>query len=123
MVEKGPSGHFCSRRKPYVCSGRSRKRGSRRAEYATSAGSKLEYDFARRVRTTTVLEGFTCAGERKYLGDDKQIFAAEGRAGMLKLALRRASSHPQAFPAMQLALLHGEMGNNKYRLSALGASD
>ena len=40
-------------------------------KYATSAGSNLEYDFARRVRTSTVLEGFTCAGERKYFGDDR----------------------------------------------------
>ena len=38
---------------------------------ATSAGSNLEYDFARRVRTSTVLEGFTCSGERKYFGDDR----------------------------------------------------
>ena len=36
-----------------------------------SVGSNLEYDFARRVRTSTVLEGFTCAGERKYFGDDR----------------------------------------------------
>jgi hypothetical protein len=28
-------------------------------KYATSGGSNLEYDFARRVRTSTVLEGFT----------------------------------------------------------------
>jgi tetratricopeptide (TPR) repeat protein len=41
----------------------------------------------------------------------KQVYAAEGRAGMLKLALQRASRQPQAFPAMQLALLQGEMGN------------
>ena len=40
-------------------------------KYATSAGSNLEYDFARRVRTSTVLEGFTCARERKYFGDDR----------------------------------------------------
>src|SRR5262252_5203493 len=40
-------------------------------KYATSAGSNLEYDFARRVHTSTVLEGFTCAGERKYFGDDR----------------------------------------------------
>jgi DNA-binding winged helix-turn-helix (wHTH) protein/tetratricopeptide (TPR) repeat protein len=41
----------------------------------------------------------------------KQIYTAEGRLGMTKLALQRASSQPQAFPAMQLALFHGEMGN------------
>jgi DNA-binding winged helix-turn-helix (wHTH) protein/tetratricopeptide (TPR) repeat protein len=41
----------------------------------------------------------------------KQIYAAQGRLGMTKLALQRASSQPHAFPAMQLALFHGEMGN------------
>src|SRR5215467_14859305 len=40
-------------------------------KYATSAGSNLEYDFARRVRANSVLEGVTCAGERKYFGDDR----------------------------------------------------
>ena len=39
--------------------------------YATLAGGNLEYDFARRVLTSTVLEGFTGAGERKYFGDDR----------------------------------------------------
>jgi DNA-binding winged helix-turn-helix (wHTH) protein/tetratricopeptide (TPR) repeat protein len=38
----------------------------------------------------------------------KEIYAGEGQAGMRKLALERASSQPQAFPAMQLALLHAE---------------
>jgi tetratricopeptide (TPR) repeat protein len=41
----------------------------------------------------------------------RQVYAAEGRAGMLKLALQRASTQPQAFPAMQLALLQAETGN------------
>jgi tetratricopeptide (TPR) repeat protein len=41
----------------------------------------------------------------------KQTFAAEGRAGMLRLVLQRASKAPQAFPAMQLALFHGEAGD------------
>jgi tetratricopeptide (TPR) repeat protein len=41
----------------------------------------------------------------------KQTFAAEGRAGMVKLVLQRASQDPQAFPAMQLALFYGEAGD------------
>jgi DNA-binding winged helix-turn-helix (wHTH) protein len=41
----------------------------------------------------------------------RQMFAAEGRPGMLRRALQRASRDPQAFPAMQLALFHGEAGD------------
>jgi hypothetical protein len=41
----------------------------------------------------------------------KETFAAEGRAGMLKMALQRAARDPKAFPAMQLALFHGETGD------------
>src|SRR5207253_1696768 len=38
---------------------------------STSAGGNLEYDFARRVPAGSVLERLTCAGERKYFGDDR----------------------------------------------------
>jgi DNA-binding winged helix-turn-helix (wHTH) protein/tetratricopeptide (TPR) repeat protein len=41
----------------------------------------------------------------------RQVYAAEGRLGMFKLALERASNQPQAFPAMQLALFHAELGH------------
>jgi DNA-binding winged helix-turn-helix (wHTH) protein len=41
----------------------------------------------------------------------RHTFATEGRSGMLKLVLQQASKAPQAFPAMQLALFHGEAGN------------
>jgi tetratricopeptide (TPR) repeat protein len=41
----------------------------------------------------------------------KQLYASEGRAGLLRLALERASRDPDAFPAMQLALFHAEAGN------------
>ena len=40
----------------------------------------------------------------------KQAYAAGGRAGVVRLFLERASSQPQAFPAMQLALFYGEAG-------------
>lgn len=41
----------------------------------------------------------------------KRTCAAEGRAGLVKLVLRRASIQPEAVPAMQLALFHGEAGD------------
>ncbi len=54
-----------------VCSAPSgRKRASLPAEIRHRT-SNLEYDFARRVPTSAVLEGLTCAGERKYFGDDR----------------------------------------------------
>jgi tetratricopeptide (TPR) repeat protein len=40
----------------------------------------------------------------------RQAHAAGGRAGVVRLFLERASSQPQAFPAMQLALFYGEAG-------------
>jgi DNA-binding winged helix-turn-helix (wHTH) protein/thioredoxin-like negative regulator of GroEL len=40
----------------------------------------------------------------------KQAHASGGRAGVFRLFLERASSQPQAFPAMQLALFYGEAG-------------
>jgi tetratricopeptide (TPR) repeat protein len=41
----------------------------------------------------------------------KQAYAAGGCAGVWALFLQRASSQPQAFPAMQLAILCGETGD------------
>jgi len=41
----------------------------------------------------------------------KQTYSAEGPAGMRKLALERAARQPQAFPAMQLALIYAEAGD------------
>jgi len=41
----------------------------------------------------------------------KQAYAAQGYAGVLALLRERAMSHPQAFPAMQLAIIHGESGD------------
>jgi DNA-binding winged helix-turn-helix (wHTH) protein/thioredoxin-like negative regulator of GroEL len=41
----------------------------------------------------------------------KQIYATEGRAGVVKLFLQRASRQPEAFPAMQLAVHYGEAGD------------
>jgi len=40
----------------------------------------------------------------------QQAYAAGGLAGLIRLFLKRASSEPQAFPAMQLALFYGEAG-------------
>jgi tetratricopeptide (TPR) repeat protein len=40
----------------------------------------------------------------------KRAYAAGGVAGVLELALEFAANHPQAVPAMQLALFHGELG-------------
>jgi DNA-binding winged helix-turn-helix (wHTH) protein/tetratricopeptide (TPR) repeat protein len=40
----------------------------------------------------------------------KQAHATAGRMGVVRLLLERASSQPQAFPAMQLALFYGEAG-------------
>ena len=41
----------------------------------------------------------------------KQAYAAGGRAGVRAFFLQRASSQPQAFPAMQLAIVYGEAGD------------
>src|SRR5215471_21790119 len=41
----------------------------------------------------------------------KQAYADGGIAGVQRLGLQFASRHPQAVPAMQLALLHGELGS------------
>ena len=41
----------------------------------------------------------------------KRTWAVGGRAGMVKLVLERASSLPQAFPSIQLALFNGEAGD------------
>jgi hypothetical protein len=41
----------------------------------------------------------------------QQAYAAGGRAGVIRHILERASSQPQAFPAMQLALFHAEGGD------------
>jgi tetratricopeptide (TPR) repeat protein len=45
------------------------------------------------------------------LGQLKRTWAEGGRAAMIKLVLQRASEQPQAFPAMQLALFNGEVGD------------
>jgi tetratricopeptide (TPR) repeat protein len=41
----------------------------------------------------------------------KRVFEQGGRAGVVRLVLERAASHPQAFPAMQLAIFYGEAGD------------
>jgi DNA-binding winged helix-turn-helix (wHTH) protein/predicted Zn-dependent protease len=48
---------------------------------------------------------------KEMLEDLKQCFASEGRFGMVKRVLDGASKNPQAFPAVQLALFHGETGD------------
>ena len=40
----------------------------------------------------------------------QQAYSSGGVAGVLKLGLQFATDHPQAVPAMQLALFHGELG-------------
>jgi len=40
----------------------------------------------------------------------KQAYTQGGVAGVMRLGLEFAASHPQAVPAMQLALFHGELG-------------
>src|SRR4051812_43136756 len=67
MVEKGASGISVR------AGGTGRSATVRRfvQKYATSAGGDLEYYFARRVPASSVLEGFTCAGERIYFRDDR----------------------------------------------------
>jgi DNA-binding winged helix-turn-helix (wHTH) protein/tetratricopeptide (TPR) repeat protein len=40
----------------------------------------------------------------------KKAYAEGGVAGVQKLALEFAANHPQAIPAMQLAIMHGELG-------------
>jgi len=39
--------------------------------FSQKQSSNCESLMTRRVRTSTVLEGFTCAGELKYFGDDR----------------------------------------------------
>ncbi len=41
----------------------------------------------------------------------KQAYAADGRPGVVRFALQQAAAHPGAFPAVQLALLYGELGD------------
>jgi tetratricopeptide (TPR) repeat protein len=41
----------------------------------------------------------------------KESYAAGGVAGVWRLGLELAAKHPQAVPAMQLALFHGEVGS------------
>jgi len=40
-----------------------------------------------------------------------QTYASGGRAAIIRLALERAAAQPQAFPDMQLAILHSETGD------------
>jgi hypothetical protein len=44
------------------------------------------------------------------LGRLKEAYAAAGVSGVQKLSLEFAANHPQAVPAMQLALMHGALG-------------
>jgi DNA-binding winged helix-turn-helix (wHTH) protein len=41
----------------------------------------------------------------------KNAYAKEGRAGVAKLVMQRAAHQPQAFPAIQLAIQYGEIGD------------
>jgi len=41
----------------------------------------------------------------------RRAYAEGGRAGVVRLALTQAASHPRGFPDMQLALFHGELGD------------
>jgi len=41
----------------------------------------------------------------------RQLYAAEGRTGVLKLALTRMAAQPDSIPAMQAALVHAELGD------------
>jgi DNA-binding winged helix-turn-helix (wHTH) protein/Tfp pilus assembly protein PilF len=41
----------------------------------------------------------------------RRVYDAEGRAGVVRLALARAASHPSSFPEMQLALFQMELGD------------
>jgi DNA-binding winged helix-turn-helix (wHTH) protein len=41
----------------------------------------------------------------------RRTYAANGRAGVLRLGLAQAASHPHGFPDAQLALFHGELGD------------
>lgn len=40
-----------------------------------------------------------------------RVYAESGRAGVVRLALRQAANAPRAFPELQLALLHAELGD------------
>jgi hypothetical protein len=79
-------------------------------KYATSAGSNLEYDFARRVRTSTVLEGFTCAGERKYFGDDRlELSFIHERGDLIQLPAISIDNEKDSTGAVLL----GDTGRNR----------
>jgi DNA-binding winged helix-turn-helix (wHTH) protein/Tfp pilus assembly protein PilF len=41
----------------------------------------------------------------------RRVYEAEGRAGVVRMGLARAASHPASFPEMQLALFHMELGD------------
>src|SRR5215468_8957083 len=75
-----------------------------------SAGSNLEYDFARRVRTSTVLEGFTCAGERKYFGDDRlDLSLIHERGDLIQLPAISIDNEKDSTDAVLL----GDIGRNR----------
>jgi tetratricopeptide (TPR) repeat protein len=50
----------------------------------------------------------------------KRTLAEEGRAGMVRMVLQRASQQPLAFPAAQLALFHAEAGDMNAAFHHLG---
>src|SRR3954469_24342879 len=79
-------------------------------EYAASAGSNLEYDFSGRVRTSAVLEGFPCAGERKYGGDDRlELSFMHERGDLIQLAAISIDDEKDSTGAVLL----GDTGRNR----------
>jgi DNA-binding winged helix-turn-helix (wHTH) protein len=49
----------------------------------------------------------------------RRVFAAGGHRAIMRLVLDRAARQPEAFPAMQLALFHGEAGEMDAAFAAL----
>ena len=47
----------------------------------------------------------------EVLAPMKRAYETDGRTGVIRLALAQATSHPTAFPDMQLALFHSELGD------------
>jgi DNA-binding winged helix-turn-helix (wHTH) protein/Tfp pilus assembly protein PilF len=54
------------------------------------------------------------------LEEFRRVFANGGRAAMVRMLLDRAAQQPRAFPAMQLALFHGEAGEMDEAFRHLG---
>jgi DNA-binding winged helix-turn-helix (wHTH) protein/Tfp pilus assembly protein PilF len=67
-------------------------------------------DFDRHMQEN-VKHAATFGVPEEALAPLKRAYESGGRAGVVRLALANAASHPTGFPEMQLALFHSELGD------------